>query len=129
MKELLFKISKKDFELTWFSGSGCGGQNRNKNQNCCRLKHLETGIIAVGQSNKSRNQNKKEALENLVKNEKWKLWHKKKCSELLIDKNKLEEDYQNMCKPENFKYEIKIDGVLVEVDEDLAKFYQEKEEN
>ena len=33
-KELLFSVTKKDFSITWFSGTGAGGQYRNKHQNC-----------------------------------------------------------------------------------------------
>ncbi len=30
-------LSKTDFGLDWFSGSGAGGQYRNKHRNCCRI--------------------------------------------------------------------------------------------
>ena len=36
--------SDADFEIQWFSGTGPGGQNRNKTQNCCRVIHIPTGI-------------------------------------------------------------------------------------
>lgn len=31
------------FRVEWFSGSGAGGQHRNKHQNCCRYIHIPTG--------------------------------------------------------------------------------------
>lgn len=34
-----------DFRIDWFSGSGAGGQHRNKHQNCCRYTHLPTGTV------------------------------------------------------------------------------------
>jgi len=122
-RELLFKITKKDFEVTWFSGSGAGGQHRNKNHNCIRLKHIDSGVVVTGQSHKSREQNKKEALNNLIKNEKFLLWHKKKCFELLLDKEKLKKDYEELCQEKNFLYEVKINGKWTEVEEDF--FYGE----
>ena len=60
-------LTKKDFRLEWFSGTGGGGQYRNKHQNCCRITHIETGLMATGQSNRERPANQKEALENLAR--------------------------------------------------------------
>lgn len=38
------------FETSWFSGSGAGGQHRNKTQNSVRLKHLPSGIVQTAQT-------------------------------------------------------------------------------
>ncbi len=59
-------LSKKDFTLEWFSGSGGGGQHRNKHQNCCRIKHIATGLSAMGTASKSRVANQKHAFANLA---------------------------------------------------------------
>lgn len=56
------KLKESDFEIQWFSGTGKGGQHRNKHQNCCRVIHKETGITATGTSSRSRQTNKKNAL-------------------------------------------------------------------
>lgn len=64
MKEL--HLTKKDFSIDWFSGSGAGGQHRNKHQNCCRITHLETGLVAVGQNSRSRVTNQENAFRSLV---------------------------------------------------------------
>lgn len=44
-----FSLSDKDLRVEWYSGSGSGGQNRNKTQNCCRLIHTPTGISKTAQ--------------------------------------------------------------------------------
>lgn len=59
-------LSKKDFRLEWFSGSGGGGQHRNKHQNCCRITHIATSISAQGTSSKSRVTNQKSAFAHLA---------------------------------------------------------------
>lgn len=59
-------FTKKDFRLEWFSGSGGGGQHRNKHMNCCRITHIETGIVAIGTSSKSRVTNQKNAFNLLA---------------------------------------------------------------
>lgn len=43
-------IKQEDCEISWFSGTGPGGQNRNKKQACCRLKHIPTGIVITAQT-------------------------------------------------------------------------------
>lgn len=60
-------LTKKDFRLEWYSGSGAGGQHRNKHQNCCRIIHIATGLRAQGTESKSRVTNQRVAFERLVK--------------------------------------------------------------
>lgn len=60
-------LTKKDFKIEWFSGSGAGGQHRNKHQNCCRITHLETGLKAQGTDHKERSANQKDAFTKLAK--------------------------------------------------------------
>ena len=64
MKDL--HLTKKDFKIEWFSGQGAGGQHRNKHQNCCRIPHLETGLMAVGQDYRERTRNQDVAFKRLV---------------------------------------------------------------
>jgi peptide chain release factor 1 len=52
---------ESEFAVQWFSGTGKGGQYRNKHQNCCRLTHLATGIVQTGQSSRERKANMREA--------------------------------------------------------------------
>jgi peptide chain release factor 1 len=59
-------ISIDDCTIEWFSGSGAGGQHRNKHQNCCRIRHLPTGIIESSQC-RTRTQSQTEAF-NALKN-------------------------------------------------------------
>lgn len=38
-----------DFKIEWYSGTGAGGQHRNKHQNSCRITHLPSGLVATAQ--------------------------------------------------------------------------------
>lgn len=54
-------ITEDQFRFEWFSGTGKGGQHRNKHQNCCRCIHIPTGITANGTNSRSREDNKRAA--------------------------------------------------------------------
>lgn len=60
-------LTKKDFKIEWFSGTGGGGQYRNKHQNCCRLTHIASGITTVGQTERDRSSNQAKAFKELAK--------------------------------------------------------------
>jgi len=60
------KRSDDDFRSEWFSGTGKGGQKRNKSQSCIRLIHIPTGIVETVQS-RSRETSYSEAKEALLK--------------------------------------------------------------
>ena len=108
-KELLFSITKKDFKIDFFSGTGAGGQYRNKHQNCVRIHHIESGAIGTGQSNRNRAANIKEALQSLINNPKFKIWHSQKVYEILEGKT-IEQKIEELMSPENIKMEMKDDN-------------------
>jgi len=55
------KVAEDQFRYEWFSGTGKGGQHRNKHQNCCRCIHEPTGIQSNGTNSRSREDNRKSA--------------------------------------------------------------------
>jgi peptide chain release factor 1 len=109
MKELLFSITKKDFDIDFFSGSGAGGQHRNKHQNCIRLRHRDSGVAVTGQNHRERSANLKDALNSLVGNPKFKLWYNGKLQEVITGKS-VEQKVTDLMRPENLKIETKKDG-------------------
>lgn len=64
MQEL--HLTKNDFTLEWFSGTGAGGQHRNKHQNCCRITHIATGLRAQGTEHRERSANQRVAFQRLA---------------------------------------------------------------
>lgn len=54
-------IQEKDLKIEWYSGTGAGGQHRNKRQNSCRITHIPSGITATSQC-RSRQSSFNEAL-------------------------------------------------------------------
>jgi len=66
-------IPASDLNIEWYSGTGAGGQHRNKHQNSCRITHIPSGLVATAQTRSRQNsynlaiQNIKETLDNEVK--------------------------------------------------------------
>ena len=60
-------LTKKDFRVEWFSGSGPGGQHRNKHRNCCRITHPASGLRAQGTEHRERSANQRVAFNRLAK--------------------------------------------------------------
>lgn len=44
-----------DLKIEWYSGTGAGGQYRNKHQNSCRITHMPTGITAKAECRSRQN--------------------------------------------------------------------------
>ena len=47
--EKITEFPDSDFKIEWYSGTGAGGQHRNKHQNSCRITHIPTGQVATAQ--------------------------------------------------------------------------------
>lgn len=60
------QIDPSDFRIEWYSGTGAGGQHRNKHQNSIRLTHLPTGLTETAQC-RSRETSYKDAMEQMIK--------------------------------------------------------------
>lgn len=57
-------IPETDLKVEWYSGTGAGGQHRNKHQNSCRITHIPTGVIVTAQC-RSRQNSYNEAITEL----------------------------------------------------------------
>jgi hypothetical protein len=73
-REKVTILTKDDLKITWFSGSGGGGQGRNKHANCCRIHHPASGVTVTGQDHKERPSNQRDAWRRLMKHASFKLW-------------------------------------------------------
>lgn len=105
-KELLFSVTKKDLEISYFSGTGGGGQHRNKHQNCVKMYHKNSGARSTGQSSKERKSNLKEAFNSLVESQKFKIWFNERIYEK-TNQISIEKEVEDLMSPENLRIEIK----------------------
>ena len=59
------EFNERDFKVEWYSGTGNGGQNKNKVQACCRLTHLGSGLTQTAQT-RSRENSLKLARDHMI---------------------------------------------------------------
>lgn len=113
----LLTLTRKDFIITYYSGSGAGGQHRNKHQNCVRIHHQESGVAVSGTEQKSRTQNQATAFKRLTDNPKFRSWLTIKSihEEEILKKVKL------AMQPENLKIEVFKDKKWTEEDSAFDK--------
>jgi len=112
MKELLFSVTKKDLEISYYSGHGPGGQKRNKCKNCVRISHPDSGAMVTAQEERSKEQNLKNAFNRLVKHPKFIIWHKRKVWEIL-NKKTIEQLINEQMADKNIKIEVLRDDKWV----------------
>lgn len=113
MKELLFSVTKKDLEITYFSGTGAGGQHRNRHKNCVRIKHEASGTMVTGQEERSKDRNLKKAFTRLTKHPKFLKWHRIHTAILLGDLATIENLVDNIPSTD-LKIEKKVNGKWME---------------
>lgn len=113
-RELLFSVTKKDFIIEPYKGSGKGGQHRNKTMSCCRIKHPDSGATAQACEERDFHRNKKVAFRRLVLSEKFQSWRKRKACELLHGVKETEKKIKKVLAPENIKIEEREDNKWVE---------------
>ncbi len=128
MKELLFSVTKDDLEISFFSGTGAGGQHRNKHQNCVRMRHPDSGTATQCSEHRSKDQNLRTAFQRLVDDKKFKAWSRKKAAEMMItkeqrEKQKLESEKPVVdctIRPDNIKIEVKDEaGNWIEAEKEM----------
>jgi len=128
-RERITILSKKDLQISWFSGGpGAGGQYRNKHDNCCRMYHEESGARSQATEERSRERNLRKAFERLCKTPQMRFWFAKKVYEIR-QRETLEQTVEKEIKPENLKYEVKNEeGRWVQVDDSYFETLKAKTE-
>lgn len=59
-------LREADLEESFCRGSGAGGQNRNKRDTCCVLRHVPTGLAVREESQRTQESNRRLARERLA---------------------------------------------------------------
>jgi len=115
MKEKLFSLTKKDFDIQTFRAGGKGGQHQNKTDSGVRIIHRDSGAVGESRNYASQYQNRKAALERLSRSIKFKIWINRKAAEI-FDGETLEEKMKKLMEEKNIKIEIKENGKWVKAE-------------
>ena len=105
-KQLLFSVTKKDLDITTFTGSGPGGQHRNRVQTAVRIVHRASGAVGVASDNKSQHVNIKAAFVRMTETKEFKLWHRLETAKHMGQK-RVDQIVDEMLLPRNLKTECK----------------------
>lgn len=106
MTERITLLSKKDLEISYFCGSGAGGQARNKVASGVLIRHEESGATGRASDSRSQHDNKISAFNRLVADPRMKFWLAKKKHELAMGET-IEESIAKETTADKLKFEIK----------------------
>lgn len=113
-KELLFSVTKNDFEMQVFRAGGKGGQKQNKTSSGVRLIHKESGARGESREERSQIQNKKNAFKRCIETGTFKLWLRQKTSITMKSIGDVQKKIDDAMQPENIKFEIRKEGKWIE---------------
>lgn len=105
-KELLFTLTKKDFEVQTFKSGGKGGQHQNKVDSGVRIIHRASGAVGESRTDRSQHRNRRFALERLTKSGKFKIWMNHMVHELSSGKT-IEQLVDEAMTSQNLKIETR----------------------
>lgn len=106
MRKLLFSLLPgRDLIFKASTGSGPGGQHRNKTECTITLTHPESGVTVKAGDEKSQHKNKRIALRRLVGHKKFKTWLRVHAAMISEGYRNVEEKISSMMNPSNLKVE------------------------
>lgn len=114
-RELLFSVTAADCDWSYTSGTGPGGQAKNKSNAAVHCTHRASGAHGYCQDSRSQLDNKREAFVRMVGTKKFKEWHRLEYSKRTGAAQQLDNYVEQQMK--KVRLEIKDDnGRWVEVD-------------
>ena len=109
-------VSRKDLDISYFAGSGKGGQAKNKIKSGVCIIHRESGSMGRASDSRSLEDNKKQAFLRMTQTGKFKIWLNKRLFEIK-EQETLEERVDRELKSHNLKIEVRQNDKWVEVNE------------
>ncbi len=73
-RELLFSVTRDDFDFVATKGTGKGGQKRNKTSSAIRCTHRESGAVGYAEDDRQQGRNRVLAFNRCIATPKFKTW-------------------------------------------------------
>lgn len=105
-KQLIFSVTRDQFDIQFMRGSGPGGQNRNKRDTACRICHPASGAIGSAQEHRTQLQNKKAAFKRLTETSKFQAWLKLQTGRSIVADDEIRRLVDEWMKPVNLLIEV-----------------------
>lgn len=105
-REKITIARRSDFDVSFFRGSGAGGQKRNKTSSGVQIIHRESGAIGRSSDSRSQDQNRRAAFERLLRDPRMKFWIAKKLYEVR-QLETIDQSVERETSPEFLRVEIK----------------------
>lgn len=123
-RELLLRLTKKDFIIDTFRVGGAGGQRRDKVSSGVRIRHTESGASSESRDSRYQHENKKIAFRRLINTTKFQAWLKRRIAEVSLDadarrrrEKQIEEAVNRQMAPDNIICQVQDDnGKWIEVE-------------
>lgn len=105
MRKKIFSINKGELGISYFSGTGSGGQHRNRHMNCVRMFHKASGAKVSCQDFREKRRNEVEALRRLSEHRLFRLYVMRRCAVIEMDYSKICKEVDREMRPENLLVE------------------------
>lgn len=105
-KEKITILTAKDCDISYFRGSGNGGQKKQKTSSGVQIIHRESGALGRCDDTRSQATNKSKAFVRMTQTPKFKLWLSKKLYQIQNEET-IEEAVERQMSPENLVIEVK----------------------
>lgn len=99
-------LSLKDLNVSYFCGSGAGGQARNKVASGVQMRHEESGAMGRASDSRSQHDNKRAAFERLLKDPRMKFFIARRLHEIRSGES-LEDEIKRETADDKLKFEVK----------------------
>lgn len=96
-------IGLKDCDVSYFSGTGAGGQHRNKHMNCVRLFHAPSGVRVTAQDHREKRANQIDALTRLSQHPNFRFWANESLKEM-EGKQTIAQAVEEQMNPKNLEW-------------------------